>query len=279
MDSKDLRFKKYRLLWNDDGGELGCYPPPVGVDKLKKIINDRFEGTAVDAFFCDLGPCAGYTTAYPTRLKGMDFIIDKYNSGARLGGIMSWQYAENVRYLSAKLFNVFFVISIFFCFQCFAGEFSHNLLESPEVKIVSSYAEHGSCDKAEYIIDANVNSEFLITGGNTTAFAVIDLGRGCVIESVEIMNGKCNPVGWLSSLAVGPDPNHLRELLGRGINLPVWRGGDSESVSITPAVGRYVRLGFFSARPEGAITGIKITGTENRPERHLLCWSSEVLLS
>jgi hypothetical protein len=97
MDSKDLSFKKYRLIWNDDGGELGCYPPPVGVDKLKKIIHDRFEGTAVDAFFCALAPCAGYTTAYPTRLKDMDFIIDKYNSGARLGGIMGWQYAENLQ--------------------------------------------------------------------------------------------------------------------------------------------------------------------------------------
>jgi len=96
MSVKDLRFKKYRLIWNDDGGELGCYPPPVGVDKLKKIINDRFKGTAVDAFFCALGPCTGYTTAYPTRLKDMDFIIDKYNSGARLGGIMNWQYAENL---------------------------------------------------------------------------------------------------------------------------------------------------------------------------------------
>jgi hypothetical protein len=183
---------------------------------------------------------------------------------------------KNVQYLSGRLFGIFFIISMFVCFQCFAGDSPRNLLENPKVKVTASYAERGSCDKAENLIDANVNTDFSITGEDATAFVVIDLGRGCVIESVEITNGKSNPVGWLNSLEVGPDPKHFRELLGRKVNLPVWRGGDSETISITPAVGRYVRIGFFSHRKTGAISGIKITGSENRPERHLMCWSTDV---
>jgi hypothetical protein len=95
-------MKKYRLLWNDDGGELGCYSPPVGVDRLKRVFHDRFEGTAVDAYFCALGQCTGYTTVYPTQVEGMDFVLDRYEAGSRLGHLMGWQLCENLKDLQRQ---------------------------------------------------------------------------------------------------------------------------------------------------------------------------------
>jgi len=166
------------------------------------------------------------------------------------------------------IFSVLLLIS-----ENAAADTTGNLLQNDKAKVIDCTVMRGTCSNPEYIMDNNPDSMFTLNGGNASALITIDLGQGSVVESLEVVNGKTTPMFQLASLAVGPDPDHLREVLGRGINLPIWRGGDTETINLEPAVGRFICLGFHCGR-EGAISEVRILGSVNRPERHLLCWAS-----
>jgi len=99
--SKPLgRLKRdYRILWNEDGGTLGFYNPPMTADEVARAHFGMLEGTQVDAYLAALGNAAGYTTVYPTKVRGMEFAVDRLAGGAKVGGVHLWRYAENVRSL------------------------------------------------------------------------------------------------------------------------------------------------------------------------------------
>ncbi len=91
--------KNYRVMWNEDGGTLGFYNPPMTTEEVARAFFDGLAGTHVDAYMCALGSCTGYTTAYPTKVKGMEFVLDRLKAGAKVGSVALWRYAENLRSL------------------------------------------------------------------------------------------------------------------------------------------------------------------------------------
>ncbi len=167
---------------------------------------------------------------------------------------------------------IIFLLSMILLAESFAADPTQNLLQNPNTRIIDCRVTNGSENNAEFIMDNNLDTVFSLKGQNAQALITIDLGQGAVIETLEIINGKPVPMFQLTSFAVGPDPQHFRELLGRGINLPVWRAGDTETVLLEPSVGQYVRLGFHCG-VEGTIGEVRILGSPNRPERHLMCWA------
>jgi len=139
-------------------------------------------------------------------------------------------------------------------------------------------AEAGSKSLAhpESAVDGNPKTEFTFDWANGGASLIVDLGKPCVIEAVQITNGRSHPVNWISEISVGPDPNHLRPLLGRRVNLFRWQTGQVLNLPLVPSVGRYVQIGFSGGGANGSISEVEFFGRENLPERHLMCWSSDL---
>ncbi len=94
--------RNYRLLWDQNHGQEGFYNPPLAAETEAQAHLGFFEGTPVDAYVCALGPDCGYTVAYPTKVKGMEFIVDRLNQGAKVGNVRIWSLAENLRRLWAQ---------------------------------------------------------------------------------------------------------------------------------------------------------------------------------
>jgi hypothetical protein len=46
-----------------------------------------------------IGPCADYTLSYPTEVEGMEFIVDRLEAGAIIGGGDQWRLEQNLRHL------------------------------------------------------------------------------------------------------------------------------------------------------------------------------------
>ena len=103
VDKTKGRLKRnYRITWVDDGGMSGYQVnPPISPQRLSHLVVNRFAGTQVDAVVCTVGTVAGYTTSYPTEVDGMDFIVDRFEAGAKLGNTQIWRGAENLRTLWA----------------------------------------------------------------------------------------------------------------------------------------------------------------------------------
>src|SRR5579871_4156724 len=76
--------RSYRILWDQNHGQEGFYNPPITPETEAQAHLGFFEGTPVDAYVCALGPDCGYTVAYPTKVKGVDFIVDRLNQGAKV---------------------------------------------------------------------------------------------------------------------------------------------------------------------------------------------------
>ena len=94
--------RNYRLTWVDDSGfTASAINPPVSPARLAHLMVGGLAGTPVDAFVATVGQCAGYTLSYPTRVDGMEFLVDRLNAGAMLGGGVQWRGAENLRRLWA----------------------------------------------------------------------------------------------------------------------------------------------------------------------------------
>ena len=94
--------RDYRITWVDDSGcAVTDLNPPVTPARLAHRMLGGLAGTPVDAFVCTVGPNAGYTLSYPTEVDGMEFIVDRLESGAILGSANLWRGAENLRNLWA----------------------------------------------------------------------------------------------------------------------------------------------------------------------------------
>ncbi|MCC6446000.1 MAG: discoidin domain-containing protein [Armatimonadetes bacterium] len=146
----------------------------------------------------------------------------------------------------------------------------------PNLRVVSAEAASGQYSHPENAVDGNPASEFRFAWANGGASLVIDLGKPRVLFGARIVNGKSDQVFWVREIEVGADGKHWRRLLGREVNLPMWRGGDMLDISLPSAVGRCVRVSFGGGREPGAIGEVAFLGQENRPERHLMCWSSDI---
>ena len=91
--------KTYRIMWDQNHGQESVYNPPMEPEKVAQAHFGYFEGTPVDAYMCALAPNSGYTVGYPTKVKNMEFIVDRYNRGKVLGDVSHWRYVENVKRL------------------------------------------------------------------------------------------------------------------------------------------------------------------------------------
>jgi len=144
------------------------------------------------------------------------------------------------------------------------------------LRVVSAAAASKSFNAPDNAIDGNPRTEFTFAWANGGASLVIDLGRPCVIEAARVTNGQTNGVNWVREIAVGPDVEHLRDLLGRPINLLLWRGGDTLEIPLIPSPARFVRIAFSGGGDMGAISEVAFIGRVNLPERHLMCWSGDI---
>jgi len=105
--------RKYRVMWNDDGGATHCYHPPLSPEKLAQIHMGYFDGSPVDAYLCAIGNAAGYVVNYPTQVEGIGFIVDRLKEPTSstdiertyfcehsvAGNLGLWRHAENLRHL------------------------------------------------------------------------------------------------------------------------------------------------------------------------------------
>jgi hypothetical protein len=144
------------------------------------------------------------------------------------------------------------------------------------LRLVAAEARSGNLQAPEHAIDGDPKSEFSFEWGNGGATLVLDLGGPRVLERVRVTNGQSDLLTWLTEISVGPDAAHFRPLLGRPVNLPMWRPGDATDVPLAGAVARYVKVQFGGGGPRGSIGEVALFGRENRPERHLMCWSESI---
>jgi len=91
--------KTYRIMWDQNAGLECFYNPPMDPAKVAQAHFGHFEGTPVDAYVCALGCNAGYIVGWPTKVKGMEFFVDRLTAGKLVGGAHWWRAAENLRLL------------------------------------------------------------------------------------------------------------------------------------------------------------------------------------
>ena len=91
--------KRYRVLWDQNSGQAGYYNPPLSPERVAQGHFGFFAGRPVDAYVGAPGCNAGYTVAWPTKVKNAEFMVDRLNSGAAIGSVQLWRHAENLRRL------------------------------------------------------------------------------------------------------------------------------------------------------------------------------------
>lgn len=92
--------RRHRIMWCDDSrGGASRLNPPIAPEKLAQVCFGQLEGTPADAFVATVGLTAGHTLSYPTKVKGMEFLVDRLESGAKIGESCFWRAAENLRHL------------------------------------------------------------------------------------------------------------------------------------------------------------------------------------
>ncbi|MBM3802029.1 MAG: hypothetical protein FJW26_06900 [Acidimicrobiia bacterium] len=148
--------KTYRIMWDQNHGQESFYNPPMDPQKVAQAHMGFFERTPVDAYVCALGPDCGYTVSYPTKVKGMEFIVDRFKQGAKLGDVRFWRHAENLKRLWDQGIDPLEVqvqearrLGIDFWFRLSMNDWHHSDSEGRIVRLIGSrfYAEH-----PEYLI-------------------------------------------------------------------------------------------------------------------------------
>ena len=92
--------KNYRIMWDQNSGLEGFYNPPISPEKVAQAHFGFFEGTPVDAYVCAPGCNAGYNVGYPTKVKGVEFFVDRLKDpDVEIGNVQLWRHAENLRLL------------------------------------------------------------------------------------------------------------------------------------------------------------------------------------
>ncbi len=144
------------------------------------------------------------------------------------------------------------------------------------IHLVSAEALGGGLQAPGNAIDGDPTTELSFEWGNGGVTLVLDLGGPRVLESVHVTNGHSAPLVWMQEFWVGPDAAHFRPVLGRPINLAMWRPGDSSDIPLGEVVARYVKVQFGGGGARGSLSEVALFGRENRPERHLMCWSGSI---
>ena len=144
------------------------------------------------------------------------------------------------------------------------------------VKFVSAGGGNGNMSNPEHAIDSDAKTAFSFELPNADVWMIVDLGDAYAIDAIRVTNGQKNMVIWLDEVWVSPDKEHFRPVLGRRINLPTWRAGDTEMVPLVPSVARYVKIAFRGGGSQGEISEIAFEARKNYPERHLMCWAGDI---
>jgi hypothetical protein len=97
-----------------------------------------------------------------------------------------------------------------------------------------------------------------------------------VVEAARVTSAPSDRLVWLREVWVGGDATRLRPLLGRAVNLPMRRAGDVEEIPLPPAVALFVKLEFAGGGERGAVADVALLGRDTRPERHLMCWATDI---
>ena len=147
--------RHYRLSWVDDSGfTASSINPPVSPARLAHLMVGGLAGTPVDAFVATVGPCAGYTLSYPTKVDGMEFLVDRLNAGAALGGGVQWRGGENLRRLWADghdpariVMDEAHRLGMDFWLQLRMNDWHHVDSEGRVYRLIGSdyYEQHPSC--------------------------------------------------------------------------------------------------------------------------------------
>ena len=144
------------------------------------------------------------------------------------------------------------------------------------VQVVAASAKGGAVTTPEHIVDGKPETEMHFPWGNGGASVLLDLGGPTVVEGLRVTNGHDNRLHWVTEVEVGADAEHLRPLLGRPVNLAMWRPADTITIPLPPSACRYMRVSVGGGGATGSISEIRVLGRQNRPERHLMCWSGDV---
>ena len=102
MSSPSSRLpRRYRVMWNDDGGTASHYHPPLSPERFKQIQLGYLHGYPVDAYLYPL--CfSGYTTTFPSRSRAYTFIVDRLQQVQNFGGhkgLRQYRFVDNFRRL------------------------------------------------------------------------------------------------------------------------------------------------------------------------------------
>ena len=90
---------RYRIMWDQNTGHESFYNPPLSAERAAQSHHGFFEGRPVDAYVGALGSNTGYTVDWPTKVPNAEFLVDRLNSGAKVGTVKLWRKAENIRRL------------------------------------------------------------------------------------------------------------------------------------------------------------------------------------
>ena len=144
--------KSYRIMWDQNSGLEGFYNPPMRPEKVAQGHLGFFEGTPVDAYVCALGCNAGYNVGYPTKVKGMEFFVDRLaDPNVNVGSVQLWRQAENLRVLWEAGIDPLQVqideahrLGIDFWFRLSMNDWHHSDTEGSVVNLMGSqfYADH-----------------------------------------------------------------------------------------------------------------------------------------
>lgn len=144
---------------------------------------------------------------------------------------------------------------------------------------VHEVASQDPYEHADALVDGDPSTCFFVkriegAAGDISPAVTLNLGGAYVVEAVRVANGD-TPVRWVTEIEVSADAEHFRPLLGRAINLPMWKPRGVQVIPAPPSVARYVRVSFGGVRA-GRVGEVECIGRPNRLERHMLCWSGSI---
>ena len=90
-------------MWDQNGASESKYNPPITPQKVAQSHFGHYEGTPVDAYVSAMGPASSYTVAWPTKVRNVDFSLDRFNDpDVLIGSTQLWRVGEHYRRLWEK---------------------------------------------------------------------------------------------------------------------------------------------------------------------------------
>lgn len=100
--ASSLKFeKKYRLIYNDDGGSSSVLEPPLSPEQWVAATLGQIAGTRVEALSWPVGVNGSYVMHYPTRIPEGEVAGDSLRpeTGVKLESAWWWRYVKCIRSL------------------------------------------------------------------------------------------------------------------------------------------------------------------------------------